>query len=421
MEVVPADDIERIEDAKVEDARLVHVRAVAVADRARGVNEPYLVAEERVAHLRLPARAAVGEHVLRVAYRMRRIPLPDLVRDGPQNHRRVAAVALRESDKVPRHVLLERLVIAPATVGVPLVERFVPNEDAHLVAKVEQFRRGRIVAGAERVRAHVLHDAQLPPRRRSVERHAEKSKVGMVVHALELHAPSVQVEAVRRPVVRVVRHGKRDGAHAEPHRLTRKRNALRILQRHLGVVERGIVHVPQTRILERNQQHALHGWRIGAGRVTRPRVTASKYLHLHPCAFRRILNLPRHLHEGALARHLGRGHEHAVVGEVRLGARLHHHTTVEARARIPPRRMVEGGGPYGKDVHAIPHERRRIHAEACVAVVPAPRPASVHVHLGRRHHAIEIKKHASRHVLRVQREPPAVPSRSLPRKAPGHA
>ena len=176
-EVVPSRQVERVEDAEVEHPPLVHERAVPVADRTRGIGRPHLVAEELVAHLRLSPRAAVEEGVVGLADRMGRVPLPDFGADGPHDHRRVVSVALHERRKVPRHVFLQRLVVAPPAIGVPLVEAFVPHENAHFVAEVEQLGRGRVVAGAQGVRAHLLHETQLPPRRRPVERHAKEPQV----------------------------------------------------------------------------------------------------------------------------------------------------------------------------------------------------------------------------------------------------
>ena len=50
----------------------------------------------------------------------------------------------------------------------------------------------------ESVDAHVFHQLELAAHRALVERHAERPEVGMEVHALELHAAPVQVEAVVR-------------------------------------------------------------------------------------------------------------------------------------------------------------------------------------------------------------------------------
>ena len=59
------------------------------------------------------------------------------------------------------------------------------------------------MGGAYRVHPHVLHDAQLSPRRAHVERHAKRTEIRMKVDALDLHALAVDVQAiVRRPLDR---------------------------------------------------------------------------------------------------------------------------------------------------------------------------------------------------------------------------
>ena len=161
-------------------------------------------------------------------------------------------VALDERLQVPRHILLEVLVFPAPCRSVPLVEALVPHHDAHLVAEVQHLRRGTVVARAKRVRAHLLHQRQLAAHRRLVERHSQEPEVGVQIHSLELNTPSVQVKAVRRPVVRETARGDRKcyRANAEAHTLARE-GLLGFLvpQRQFHFVQARRVHVPQRRLL----------------------------------------------------------------------------------------------------------------------------------------------------------------------------
>ena len=47
----------------------------------------------------------------------------------------------------------------------PAIKRFIHHHEAHAVAQIQQLRRGRIVAGANGVDAHLAQDFQLPLQR----------------------------------------------------------------------------------------------------------------------------------------------------------------------------------------------------------------------------------------------------------------
>ena len=82
--------------------------------------------------------------------------------------------------------------------AVPFVERLIPDDEPHAVAQVEQLGRGRIVAGADGVHAHVLHDLELSLHGPDVERHAQRAQIVMQADAVQLHSPAVQMETVIR-------------------------------------------------------------------------------------------------------------------------------------------------------------------------------------------------------------------------------
>src|SRR5882757_7220146 len=79
---------------------------------------------------------------------------------------------------------------------IPLVEALVPDNDPHSIAQVEQFRRWRIMASANRIDAHIAHDLELPFHRPRIESGAKCSEIMMQIDAVQLQAPAVQVESV---------------------------------------------------------------------------------------------------------------------------------------------------------------------------------------------------------------------------------
>ena len=77
----------------------------------------------------------------------------------------------------------------------PDVEGLVHDQEAHPVGQLEQLRRGRIVARADGVAAHLPQHLQLALGRARVERRAERAEVVVVVDALELDALAVDEDA----------------------------------------------------------------------------------------------------------------------------------------------------------------------------------------------------------------------------------
>ncbi len=121
----------------------------------------------------------------------------DLVADRPHDDRRMIAVAHHQAAQVPLGVLLvRRLAVDAVGLFVPLVEALVPHDEAHAVAQLEQLGRRRVVAGADGVDAHVAHDLELPLHGPRIERRAQRAVVVVQAHAVELHAPAVEMEAV---------------------------------------------------------------------------------------------------------------------------------------------------------------------------------------------------------------------------------
>ena len=82
-----------------------------------------------------------------------------------------------------------RLVLAPG------VERFIQDQEAHLVGEVEQFGRGRIVAGADGVAAHVAEHLELPLQGADIDGGAQGAEIVVVADAVEFEVLAVDEEA----------------------------------------------------------------------------------------------------------------------------------------------------------------------------------------------------------------------------------
>jgi len=134
----------------------------------------------------------------------------DFIANAPQNDARVVAVATDHAHQVPLAPLFKEPPVAiphPALGYDPFIERLVHDDRAHPVAEIEQFRRRRVVAGADRVAAHRLEDLKLSLDRTAMHGRSQAAQVVVVAHALYLQAPAIEQEA---PVGREL-----DGADAE--------------------------------------------------------------------------------------------------------------------------------------------------------------------------------------------------------------
>ena len=107
------------------------------------------------------------------------------------------AVAHHQAPQVPLGMLLvRRLAVDAVRRVVPLVEALVPHDIPIRSHSSSSSGAGGIVAGANRVDAHLPHDLELPLHRPRIERGAERALIVVQAHAVELHAPAVEMEAV---------------------------------------------------------------------------------------------------------------------------------------------------------------------------------------------------------------------------------
>ncbi len=315
----------------------------------------------------------------------------DLVADGPGEHAGVQPVAAHEAAQVAFHEWLQRFVAAPAGV-VPLVEALVPHEDAHLVAEVQDLWRGRIVRGAQGVRPHVAHDLQLPARRILVERHAQRPQVRMQVDAVELHALTVQDEALLRV--------EREGAEADaPRQLVRE--ALARDRERKGIEVRIARHLPALHLRHRELGREIRRAPRRDGNLARGRgdglargvqdLHGHRSVHVAPCAAlerRGNRRVRRAVHDAVRIRPDGIVRD---VEVVRLDPR---HLAVHAPAGIPAREevlCVAGDLDRVGTRHQI---GRGVRPEAQVAVFAAPAGLAVDERRGARHDTVEIQEDA---------------------------
>ena len=197
----------------------------------------------------------------------------------------MAAVAPNELRQVP-HVPLRPEIRVVSFGQLPHVECLVHHHHAHLVAEVEQSRRGRIVRGADRVAAHLLQQRQLSPRDVPVEGRADRPQV--VVHA---HAPHLAMDAVQEeaPCGIKLRHA---DAVAE------------LLPEELELVQRRVLWRPEPRILHREREvrraaSPVERHRDACGRLRRLQCADKERVRLHMV---RRANTHRHVAEDARPR-----------------------------------------------------------------------------------------------------------------------
>ena len=127
----------------------------------------------------------------------RRPLVGDFVADAPENDAGMIAVAAQlRAPVLLVPVVEEQMIIVRPLAALPAIKRLVHHQHAHPVAQIEQFRRGRIVAGADGVAAHLLQNLNLPLQRAGVDGRAERAQVVMVANAVESDALAVQQETV---------------------------------------------------------------------------------------------------------------------------------------------------------------------------------------------------------------------------------
>jgi hypothetical protein len=118
------------------------------------------------------------------------------VADAPHDDGGVVAVAADEGAGVGLGPIGEDAAVIVGGFGAaPGVEGFIEDDEAHLVGEFEKLRRGRIVAGADGVAAHVLEDFELALQRADVDGAAEGSEIVVIADAVHFDLFAVEEEA----------------------------------------------------------------------------------------------------------------------------------------------------------------------------------------------------------------------------------
>ncbi len=339
--------------------------------------------------------------------------LGDLVADAPHDDRRVVAIAADHVADVALAPLVEELAVAEARlVLLPLVERLVHHHEAQAIGEVEECGCGRVVARADGIHAHGLHDLKLALESAVERRGAERPEIVMEAHALERDVPAVQQE--------LAVGGEFDGAEAErdAYDIAARERALhgveiRILDgpamrfRDLEVERRGRGACPERSRGAVQESRALrpgdltaftvpdHGPHAGGG--------------LHGAA---VLDRGAHFYSRAGLGDVGRPRGHAPGGDVYRRDARQPHVPVDAGAGVPARRGLLHEHAHGQHIGGAgrSEQRRDVELEARVPVWPAADALAVQPHFGVHVDALEFEPHALGPGPRRQRERLAIPA-----------
>src|SRR5688572_22795025 len=101
--------------------------------------------------------------------------LANLGTDAPGDDARVITIPANQTAEI---LLIpigkQAAVVVGSLAAYPAIECFIDHQDSHLVAKAQQFRRGHVVGGTNRVTAHLLEDFELPLQRADIDGRSER-------------------------------------------------------------------------------------------------------------------------------------------------------------------------------------------------------------------------------------------------------
>src|SRR5262249_39392237 len=118
--------------------------------------------------------------------------LSHFIADAPHYYTGMIAISSKQSAQVllvpvtVKHVIVRRSLLA-----LPYIECLVHYEKTHFVGKIQQLRRWRIVAGSDRIAAHIGQYLQLALQSSVVNRRAQRPQVVMVADAVDLDVLSI--------------------------------------------------------------------------------------------------------------------------------------------------------------------------------------------------------------------------------------
>ena len=307
-------------------------------------------------------------------------------------------------------------MIAVLALGdVPLVEGLDHHHEAHLVAEFHEFGRGHVVRGADGVAAHFFQQGQLVAQGGLIDGGAERAKVVVVAHALDLAPLAVEIEALVG--------NQREGADAEAGLvLVQHGLVIRVQQPGLGAVEDGMFRRPGLRDgdahLLRHRAVCLLVQSDAIASVGSPDGCS------HPHAFPESRYLEFQLHRRLFGRQFCRPDARAPNGDMGFVGLDQVHVAVEAGAGVPARAV---GQVFEADFQQVVlavgvHERCHVGVEGVVAVGPFGHVPAVDAHLRLAHGAVEEQGHGVFSGLEVRHvKASAVPAFPHIRQAAGAA
>ena len=123
--------------------------------------------------------------------------LADLVADAPDNHTRMVAVTLYPVGQIARIPFVkEGTVTGPVLAAAPFVESLVQDQQAHFVAKVQQFRCRDIMRSTDGIETRRLQDFQLTLQGATVYSRTDAAQIMMLAGTVQLDGAAIQEETL---------------------------------------------------------------------------------------------------------------------------------------------------------------------------------------------------------------------------------
>ena len=112
--------------------------------------------------------------------------LADFVADAPENDGRVIAVAADHCPQIPLVPIIEKqMIIVSLLLLLPRSQTLRPSRRSPCGRKFEQFRRGRIVAGANRVARPFFQNLKLAFERGTLSAEPKRAEIVMIADAID--------------------------------------------------------------------------------------------------------------------------------------------------------------------------------------------------------------------------------------------
>ena len=155
---------------------------------------------DRTMAFRIVLPDLIRQHLCDFSSPFIRVHIIDLIPDGPHDHTGMAAVPPDPGGHVPLIPFREKPCIVIGCFGpFPHIKGFVNHQDTHLIAQIQPFLRGWVMARPHSVYAHILHQFQLPACCLFMKSRTECAQVMM-----QAYAPQPGLFAIQeQPFIRV--------------------------------------------------------------------------------------------------------------------------------------------------------------------------------------------------------------------------